>query len=789
MRKYNQKAQRPMFAKVSVHFGYLLVAAFFITAALPQMAEAVNAKLTQYSKAPQASKISVNLLALEKKAKARSISFASAAQNTAIQTASGGILLDIVTNRLDAAVLKKISIPGVSIRYSSVKYNRVSVAVNNPALLYQLANIPEIRSIRPEYGARTHVGAVTSRAAVALKSDIASATFGLDGTGQKVGLLSDSFACDNIAGNRDFNTLPAAGIAGTLTGSPSQDTFDLPASVQILSDLSNPAVSGCADEGAAMGELVHDIAPGASLAFASAFISEAAFAQGITDLCSAPVNSTVVVDDVSYFDEPMYQDGIVGQAAAACVASGVPYFSAAGNGANNGYRQVFSDINPLDDQAIPPSGNDLHNWAWGLGPVRDGFIAVTLQPGQTVLPVLQWNQPYDSLNPGVGSQIDMDLLITATPNVAGLAAPLAASFSIQGSTGFPAGDSFEFASYTNMTFAPMTVYVAVDHFSGSQAMIPQSPTTPVEFRIVFEGNASARQGITDGTSAFGGPTVFGHPIAPGVTSVAAVPWFDTALFDPTFMPTLATDPEPFTSRGGTITTQFDTLGQFAPRSSFEPDIASVDGNNTTFFGGPLSLGGFFGEPDLFPNFFGTSAAAPNAAAVAALMRQRNAALTPLMLNTALENTAIDIVGFRAAPGVDDVTGKGLIDANAAMGSVGFGFIGLSLNGNMFNSTLNKVMTVTATTTASNPPTNADIYIALQLPGGTLLVMQPGGSFSAALTPLLSNISVPDFNGPIFSYTFTGAEPVGTYTWIAALTQPGTMNVIGTMAMVPVQFTP
>jgi len=50
---------------------------------------------------------------------------------------------------------------------------------------------------------------VTSRADVALKSDVAKAAFGLDGTGQKIGILSDSFACN---GNRDANTLPAAGV-------------------------------------------------------------------------------------------------------------------------------------------------------------------------------------------------------------------------------------------------------------------------------------------------------------------------------------------------------------------------------------------------------------------------------------------------------------------------------------------------------------------------------------------------------------------------------------------------
>jgi hypothetical protein len=51
------------------------------------------------------------------------------------------------------------------------------------------------------------------------------------------------------------------------------------------------------------------------------------------------------------------------------------------------------------------------------------------------------------------------------------------------------------------------------------------------------------------------------------------------------------------------------------------------------------------------------------------MRQLNGLLTPAEITAAFVNTAVDITGFRAAPGRDDVTGAGLIDANAAIGSV------------------------------------------------------------------------------------------------------------------------
>ncbi|HEY0280879.1 MAG TPA: hypothetical protein VGC32_21655 [Solirubrobacterales bacterium] len=95
------------------------------------------------------------------------------------------------------------------------------------------------------------------------------------------------------------------------------------------------AGSGGNDEGRAMLQIVHDLAPEAKLAFATAFGGEEAFARNIEKL-AAPVvaggaGADVIVDDVSYLEEPFFQDGPIADAIAKVSAEGVTYLSAAGN--------------------------------------------------------------------------------------------------------------------------------------------------------------------------------------------------------------------------------------------------------------------------------------------------------------------------------------------------------------------------------------------------------------------------------------------------------------------------
>ncbi|OGX92254.1 PKD domain-containing protein [Hymenobacter coccineus] len=141
-------------------------------------------------------------------------------------------------------------------------------------------------------------------------------------------------------------------------------------------------------------------------------------------------------------------------------------------------------------------------------------------------------------------------------------------------------------------------------------------------------------------------TITGHHASVSSMSVSAAPSFNRLA------------PESFTSKG-TPTYLYGPLGAplAAPVTRLKPDFTSIDFVSTTFFGGnatPDPADGLF--------FSGTSAAAPNAAAVAALLWQAQPALTQAQINDRLKATATDLL----TPGYDALTGAGLINAYAAV---------------------------------------------------------------------------------------------------------------------------
>jgi hypothetical protein len=338
------------------------------------------------------------------------------------------------------------------------------------------------------------------------------------------------------------------------------------------------------------------------------------------------------------------------------VGAGVPHFTCSGNSADTATRRNYSDINPsADEQGAAPTGLDIHNWGGPYG----GFLPITVPGGGILTLILQWNQPWQSIAPSSkGSQIDLDLYLALSPDNASLTATPFKSVNVQGTTGAPAGDPIEGISVMNLGPDAATIYVAIDHYRGSKTVIPQNRSVPVEFWLW------AYRPSDDTVIPFTGPVTTGHQTAAGVACVGAVPYFEAPYFDPVNNgPTALIDPEYFTARGGSIRIPFNLQGRFAARTISVPNMAAVDGVDTSVFGGPdFDFTGY-------PNFFGTSASAPNAAAVAALIRQAHPGRKPGEVVKTMMSTAVDVTGDRAAPGFDNVTGSGLVDAEAALNVV------------------------------------------------------------------------------------------------------------------------
>ena len=95
---------------------------------------------------------------------------------------------------------------------------------------------------------------------------------------------------------------------------------------------------GSGDEGTALLEIVHDVAPGAQLLFAGPADS-LEMVDAVECLTAAGAN--VIVDDLGFFGEPYFEDGPVATAVRAAVQAGVSYHSSAGNEAAEHLEQDF----------------------------------------------------------------------------------------------------------------------------------------------------------------------------------------------------------------------------------------------------------------------------------------------------------------------------------------------------------------------------------------------------------------------------------------------------------------
>lgn len=321
-----------------------------------------------------------------------------------IRDSEGRVLVNVLVDgryRHDMVKGQARSLASMIVTAEDAKYRAGVIEGYVPeSQLVALAKLPGVRAVHGVNRPTTNVGAVTQQGVVQHRVDQLPAN--INGTGITIGVLSDSYN-NSTATIKAPNDVATCDLPGA--GNPCGNTMP----VEVLEE--SGAAGG--DEGRAMLQLIHDMAPKARLGFASAFNGDVSFANNIRALAgiqglpnSRPdFAAQVIVDDVQYYNEGMFADTIVAQAVDDVTALGVSYFSSAGNtaptqGYASDFRFVPADANATAGTNINLSGVPAALYAGGFHNFRaDGGqdIAQTLTLGTTrqLRMVMQWDDPYD----------------------------------------------------------------------------------------------------------------------------------------------------------------------------------------------------------------------------------------------------------------------------------------------------------------------------------------------------------------------------------------------------------
>jgi len=471
-----------------------------------------------------------------------------------------------------------------------------------------------INFCRPVFAPLGNSGLIKNAGDTAIGSHLVRNGYDLQGQGIKIGVISDSYntlatpennpASDDISSG-DLPGVDEHGVPNPINSTPVQVLLDYP-------------YGSRSDEGRAMLQIVHDIAPKAELAFRTGFISPGDFAVGIQQLQEA--GCKVIVDDITYINEPFLRDGTVANMVDLVKSLGVTYVTSAGNFSDVSQEQGYR---PVAAPAGFAAGTTAHDFS-GTG---DIYQRIKLKTGLNTI-ALQWDDDIYSIGQtqAGGTINDFDFFLTD------LGGNIISAYNRNNTF----GDPFEFLAYT----VPGTV----TEFE-CNILITRANTgtiTPRFKYIIFRADAEIME------HQVGASTIIGHANAAGAIAVGAINYFNTPAF------TSATPAVAFySSIGGT---------SIGGADRHKPEITAPDNVNTSVnMGADISQ-----DADPFSNFRGTSAAAPHAAAVAALLiegseRFLDEAFTPDGVKNLLQSTALNIGAANAA-------GAGLIQADLAMRS-------------------------------------------------------------------------------------------------------------------------
>jgi hypothetical protein len=472
-----------------------------------------------------------------------------------ILTKTGEILVDIKANVSDSLLAaireQKGTVINAFPRYNSIRARIPIVSVES------IAAHPDIIFIDRAAGCATNK-LTTSEGDVAHNCPLVRAR-NYTGKGVKVGVLSDSV--DNLA------KVQASG--------------DLPQNVTVLQD--DPGNSG---EGTAMLEIIYDLAPDASLCFATANDSASNFANNIIALQKA--GCKIIVDDVTYFNESPFQDGVIAQAVNTVVNAGAFYFSCAGNyGNKHSATSGTWEGDYVDSNSTSPV---THAHDFGGGVTGNQILS---NPGNIIL---DWSDPLG------GSSNDYGLyVVDGSGNIVG--------YSDNPQTGQQ--DPYEYVCAGSCGNNYTNDFVVIKRNTGAQPRFLHL--------VVLKGKL---QVATSGTT-------FGHNAAENAFSLGAVSAAGrTSAFT-------GTQPVENFSSDGPRKVFYDPKG-----NPYTPGNVSSTGGKLLNKPDFIAADGVKCSAPGFNPFYGTSAAAPHAAAIAALLVSSNPNISHSLLSRALSYSTL-----------------------------------------------------------------------------------------------------------------------------------------------------
>ena len=438
-------------------------------------------------------------------------------------------------------------------------------------------------SIKATTSASPAAGGINGNGVAIMHADQFVSQTGINGAGVKVGVQSGGIS--NVILIQQRGELPAVQVVKPADG----------------------ATAPAGDEGTALLEEIHAVAPGAALAYCGP-ATYVEYTSCLSQMIAA--GATVLVDDIIFPQQDLLSsDSSEVQAVEQLLTQNptVVLFTAAGNYTGSYWEGPYSPV-ALASLGLPPltCGTQTDNYVAQFD--GDPNELLTLTQAANVPVAFSWADPPNQNS----SRFDLIWVNTTTGAQSCLSASTATDNLIS-----------QTATFNGATFK---LYVATPDASAAN-----------KFMKLWIGG----DGLTSLSKSTTGGLVTPQAFAKGAVTVGAVNGSDA----------VGNKIEPFSSLGPATLT-FPQQTQIQAPVLVAPDGVNVDAAGTYFSG------------SLFPdgNFYGTSAAAPNAAAVAALIRSGYPAMTASQLVDVLTKGATQLGSV--AP--DGTFGFGRVDAIGAL---------------------------------------------------------------------------------------------------------------------------